>query len=95
MALYRSRTRAGNIEIPDFWKGWRNPVRYFKTLDELSLSLDGVHFEPVPETVIELEKTESESPRVSSGGLTIAEAKKGLALTFGVKPEAIEIIIHG
>jgi len=28
-------------------------------------------------------------------GLTIAEAKKGLALTFGVTPEAIEITIRG
>jgi len=28
-------------------------------------------------------------------GLTMAQAKKGLALTFGVSPEAIEITIRG
>jgi hypothetical protein len=27
--------------------------------------------------------------------LTMAEAKKGLALTFGVAPEAIEITVRG
>jgi len=42
------------------------------------------------------------SPRISSrrnstdvGPLTMAEAKTGLALTFGVPPEAIEITIRG
>ncbi len=28
-------------------------------------------------------------------GLTIDEAKKGLAATFGVKPDAVEITIRG
>jgi hypothetical protein len=27
--------------------------------------------------------------------LTMSDAKKGLALTFGVPPEAIEITVHG
>ena len=33
--------------------------------------------------------------RTKTGGLTIAEAKAGLALQFGVPPEAIEILIKG
>jgi len=34
-------------------------------------------------------------PLARGSPLTMAEAKKGLALTFGVKPEAIEITIRG
>jgi hypothetical protein len=51
------------------------------------------------------EKAESSAPvvKVSSpngrthkgSSLTIPEAKKALALTFGVQPEAIEITIRG
>jgi len=33
--------------------------------------------------------------RSKTGALTIAEAKAGLALQFGVPPEAIEIVIKG
>lgn len=81
------------LDLPDFWKGMRNPVRY-TTLEELSLSLDNVRFEAMPEIVAEEPEAAPEPPRFS-GGLTMADAKKGLAITFGVKPEAIEIIIHG
>jgi len=35
------------------------------------------------------------SSKAAVGPLTMAEAKKGLALTFDVPPEAIEITIHG
>ena len=37
------------------------------------------------------------SPAAMGGieALTIVQAKKGLALTFGVSPEAVEIVIRG
>jgi hypothetical protein len=35
------------------------------------------------------------APVASSSGLTIAEAKAGLAATFGVDPSQIEITIKG
>ncbi|MGX1802878.1 hypothetical protein ACWIDJ_11150 [Brevundimonas naejangsanensis] len=35
------------------------------------------------------------SKAISNGALTIAEAKAGLAKTFGVDPSAIEITIRG
>lgn len=81
------------IDIPNFWKGWRNPVRY-TTLEDLSFSLNGKLFQPVPEGA---EKPQKRVPSgiEKQGGLTIAEAKKALASTFGVEPEAVEIIIHG
>lgn len=81
------------LNIPNFWQGWRNPVRY-TTFDELSFSLDDKTFEPVPE-VIEEPKRKEPPQTGTQDKLTIAEAKKALASTFGVKPEAVEIIIHG
>ena len=43
--------------------------------------------------------TEAELPPIRSGEkvgpLSMSDAKKGLALTFGVAPEAIEITIRG
>ena len=81
------------IDIPNLWEGWRNPVRY-TNLKELGISLDDVQFEPMPQMSEEPKKPEPEAPQLSPG-LTIAEAKKGLALTFGVKIEEIEIIIRG
>ena len=42
---------------------------------------------------------EDETPAPATKGgieaLTIIQAKKGLALTFGVSPEAVEIVIRG
>lgn len=81
------------LNIANFWHGWRNPIRY-TTLIELSLSLDDMNFEPMPEIADVPEVTTPIRPNVS-GAMTIAEAKKGLAITFGVEPEAVEIIIHG
>jgi len=81
------------IDIPLFWEGWRNPIRY-TTVDELKLDLDKLAFQAMPEVIKAPEKiclTETETP----SRLTIAEAKKALAATFGVEPEAVEIIIHG
>lgn len=83
------------IDTPEVWKGWRNPVRY-TTFEELGLSLDQIRFQPMPNVTEEIVNQEA-SPSNSCGtgaNLSIAEAKKGLAATFGVKPEAIEITIR-
>jgi hypothetical protein len=79
------------VDMPDVWAGWRNPVRYEK---ESPFSFDGLAFAPMPE----IERPEARSERsvaIAPEKLTIEEAKKGLAATFGVKPEAVEIIIRG
>lgn len=81
------------LDIPNFWQGWRNPVRY-TTLEELSFSLNDVPFEPMP-GVVDEPKTIKHTSKEMPVNLTIADAKKALAATFGVKPEAVEIIIHG
>jgi hypothetical protein len=78
------------LNKPDVWnKDARNPVAYLR-LDELGIDLRELKFNPLPSAP-------------ASGGLrdatartmTIAEAKKALAASFGVSPEDVEIIIRG
>ena len=80
------------VNIPDAWKGDRNPVKY-ASLKDIGIDPSSLKWEPMPVPV------EPATPRVIAppavAPLTMAEAKKGLALTFGVPPEAIEITIRG
>ncbi|MBI5136497.1 MAG: hypothetical protein HZA24_04065 [Nitrospirae bacterium] len=79
------------VDVPDFWGHERNPVRYLSRpeLEKKGIKLDELVFEPMPDTPAR--------PAAPSAvvGLTIAEARKGLAATFGVEPEAVEITIRG
>jgi hypothetical protein len=83
------------VNVPDVWKGDRNPVRY-STVEELGLDVSAFKWEVMPDA-------ESSShvilPGAATGAtvqpLTIAEAKRALALTFNVAPEAVEITIRG
>jgi hypothetical protein len=63
----------------------RNPVLY-ETLAQLGIELRGLKFKPMPQPT---------GKPGQSAPLTIAEAKKALAATFGVKPEDVEITIRG
>lgn len=78
---------------PEAWGEWRNPVKYI-TLEELGIDPKKLKFMPMPAPTKVL--TPPAPPeRSKAGALTIAEAKAGLALQFGVLPEAIEIHIKG
>lgn len=79
------------VNLPDIWGGWRNPIKY-TSLEDLGINLADVKFQPMPKKT-----TPSPESAVStaSQSLTIEAAKAGLALTFGVKPEAVEITIRG
>lgn len=87
------------VSIADVWKGDRNPVKY-KSAETLGIDFSKLKWEPTPEAANTLSPVK-ETPSVSAvaktivGALTMAEAKKGLALTFNVPPEAIEITIRG
>jgi hypothetical protein len=84
------------VNIPDIWKGDRNPVRY-GTLEELGIDPSILKWEAMPKSADEPER-DSQTASLSSHAahpLTMAEAKKGLALTFNIAPEAIEITIRG
>jgi hypothetical protein len=70
------------------WGEWRNPVKY-TTLEELGIDPKSLKFQPMPIPT----KTAVAPPTVRP--LSIAEAKQGLALQFGVLAEAIDIVIRG
>ncbi|MGY5210041.1 hypothetical protein [Nocardia gipuzkoensis] len=79
------------ISQPNVWTGDRNPVRY-TNLGTLGINLEGVDFQ-------EMERdpaaTKPAAPAAASAGLTIAQAKAGLAETYGVDVDSIEIVIRG
>ncbi|WP_447742942.1 hypothetical protein [Variovorax boronicumulans] len=73
------------IEVPDAWPGFRNPV-WYTTLEEMNIDVSSLRFKPMPKPGSD---KEAEAP------LTIAEAKRRLALHFGVEPDDIEITVRG
>lgn len=82
-----------HISVPNVWKGDRNPVKY-SSLEALGIDLTTLKWEAMPEPANTLPLVK-EDRKTAIGALTMAEAKKGLALTFNVPPEAIEITIRG
>lgn len=82
------------INIPNAWDHGRNPVRY-ASLAELGINIKEVTFQPMPSRSEQQPLPVEQLSPVSGAVLTIAEAKRQLAGTFGVKPEAIEITIRG
>ena len=83
------------VEIPNLWKGDRNPVKYMSFKD-LGINPSTLQWEPMPEPV-NAAKPSDAVVSINNGvkPLTMGEAKKGLALTFNVPPDAIEITIRG
>ncbi|WP_445502544.1 hypothetical protein [Microvirga sp. G4-2] len=85
------------IDLPNVWKGWRNPVRY-TTLEELGIDPATLDFKPMPSPAPEAapaQDAEDEVVEEEVFKLTIAQAKLGLANAFGVSPDAIDITIRG
>ena len=72
------------IDIPNAWPGNRNPV-YYAELESLGIDINRLEFRPMPTS------SQEESPLKP---LSLAEAKAGLALTFGVDVGAIEIVVR-
>lgn len=83
------------VNVPDAWKHWRNPVRYM-SIDDLGIDVKALKFEPLPKKE-EAGRDDAPPPATPAAPrmMTIAEAKKALALTFGVSPDAVEITIRG
>lgn len=93
------------IDTQNVWQGWRNPVRY-ATLEDLGIDPDTIDFKPMPprsanaaeDAVLEgsdADSADSPDDGVIARALSIADAKTGLALMFGVSPDNIEIVIRG
>lgn len=84
------------VDIADAWPGFRNPILY-TDLESMGIDVNALNFQPMPEQEPLPEQNEDEaevSPK-NSRSLTLAEAKAGLALTFGVDPSDIEITVRG
>jgi hypothetical protein len=87
-----------SVDVPEVWKGWRNPVRY-TDLDALGIDPATLKFTPVSAAM----RTEHSAnmPPLSAPAeqdewqLNIPAARAGLARTFGVPESAVEIIIRG
>ncbi|WP_353226753.1 hypothetical protein [Novosphingobium sp.] len=84
------------VAIPEVWKGDRNPVRY-ADMDELGIELADLVWQPMPAVLTDISERYEVPKHIIDvvQPLTMNDAKKGLALMFGVSPEAIEITIRG
>ena len=87
------------IEKPDVWERTglsRNPIRYTSMkqlgIDPGKLNFVSVPPEPSPSRDVSPDEGDPVEP---TDRLTIVEAKRRLAKTFGVSPEAVEITIRG
>ncbi len=86
------------INLPDFWPGGQMPVRY-RSLADVGVDPDSLDFAPIENSGIGSERGPA-PPRSNDAApevrpLSLADAKRGLAATFGVRPESIEITIRG
>jgi hypothetical protein len=81
------------LNTPKVWQGDRNPVRY-ASIGALGIDPSALDWKPMPESKPSRLPEESIAASASVGALTLIEAKKGLALTFGVSQDAIEITIR-
>jgi hypothetical protein len=83
---------------PIIWPGARNPVWYVDDFADIQIDESGLEWLPMPE-VGSTESTgavaHQEVLSLRSDRMTIADAKAGLAATFGVSPDHIEITIRG
>jgi hypothetical protein len=86
------------VDMPDVWAGGRNPVKY-ESAEALGIDFSSLKWERMPEpdnlTAPSPQAPHPVTVRSMDRPLTMAEAKKGLALTFNVPTEAIEITIRG
>jgi len=77
--------RFARLQKPLVWKaGGSNPVRY-ERLADLKIDPKKLTWEPWP----------GEAADYADQPLTMAQAKTGLALTFGVSPDQIKITVEG
>jgi len=80
------------LDVPNVWDGGRNPVRY-TSLKSLGITVDGLKWRRVFQSE-DARDAQARSGSASQPKLTFEQAKKALAATYGVKPEAIEITIR-
>jgi hypothetical protein len=85
------------VSVPDFWTHDRNPTRYTGTdvLADRGIDVSKLNWLPVSNGVIGAMPQPAQAAVPMSEGLTIAQAKQGLSVKFGVPEDAIQIVING
>ena len=78
------------VNEADVWGGWRNPIRY---CDQPPFSLHSLAFTPMPDAPQNLEADLAVEGILP--GLSMEQAKIGVAARYGVPLSAIEIVIRG
>jgi hypothetical protein len=84
------------VDVPNFRSGsTRNPVTYSDVgqCKANRLDIESLDFQPMPEITHDTASTAS--PPTTKKGLSIAEAKEGLSVFFGVPVESVQITISG
>jgi len=91
-------SEVAEVLVPDFWDGSRVPTRYL-TGDEAKqrgVDVSALKFRGISgPSQIEVEAPEASMTPSALPGLSIAEAKEGLATRFGVAIGDVDIIIRG
>jgi hypothetical protein len=85
-----------SIDRPEMWPKLRNPVHY-TTMSELRIDPDQLQFEADPDANADMPTIRrgwGDAEFRRSNGFAIPEAKRGLAIYYGVEPSAIEITIR-
>jgi hypothetical protein len=83
------------IDVPNMWKGDRNPVIYYNAGDEAIAEVDfnSLDWQIMPTQ--QIEPLAQRNPNdFMANPLTLAQAKAGLALTFNVPVDSVEITIR-
>lgn len=83
------------VNVGDQWEG-RNPVRFYTVEDyEGHIDFNALDWKPMPEPGAVAAPPKATIASEVKQGMTIQQAKDGLALMFGVDPSAVEITIRG
>ena len=85
------------INLPNFWKGWRNPIIYTPTND-IDLNLDEIQFKKVPEVDLKfieeheiMEQSYSENLGVINSSKTVEQANSNITNNIFPKKNCLTI----
>ncbi len=83
------------IDVPDFWDGSRNPIRYSK-IDELPVNLEQLHWKHLADMDFEDDAAEGgDGPSVAGRiRLEVMRAQHEVATNLGLEPSEVEVIIR-
>jgi hypothetical protein len=91
-------SEVADVLVPEFWDGSRVPTRYLTDIEakQRGVDISALKFRKISEpSSIDVEGSEEASQQQPLPGLSIGEAKAGLAARFGVSIDDVDIVIRG